>query len=173
MSKTYFIGDLHYGHKAITDRYRKQFSSNQEHDAFIHNHILESSDKRNNLYLLGDVAFDVESFAYIKEYIKRFQSVSIILGNHDHKDLAAFSTDNGAFVYGLKKKNGMWLSHCPIHPSERWNTQFNVHGHLHNNVVQKIVDGMEVPDPYYVNVCCEFVNFTPLSLEKIREGTVV
>jgi len=173
MSKTYFIGDLHYGHKGISDKFRTQFSSDEEHHGMLHENVLSCSNKRNQLFLLGDVAFKVEYFKFIKDYIDNFQQVHIVLGNHDHKSLAKFAVDNGAFVYGLTKKFGMWLSHCPIHPAERYSTKANIHGHLHNSVITKIEDGKSVPAPYYINVCCEQVNYKPITLEAIRERVEV
>jgi calcineurin-like phosphoesterase family protein len=62
----------------------------------------------------------------------------------------------------------MWLNHCPINYQERWSTIANVHGHMHHNVITKDKDGNQVPDPYYVNVCCEHVGYTPISMEEIR-----
>lgn len=169
MSKTYFIGDLHYGYNGISDKFRTQFASDEEHHEVLHHNVMSCTNKRNQLFLLGDIAFKVEYFSFIKQYIDNFRAVHIVLGNHDHISLGKFAVDHGAIVHGLTKKYGMWLSHCPIHPQERYRTKANIHGHLHNHVITKTVDGVEIPDPYYVNVCCEHVNYKPISLEDIRE----
>jgi calcineurin-like phosphoesterase family protein len=36
----------------------------------------------------------------------------------------------------------------------------NVHGHVHYKTI---------PDDRYLNVCCENINFTPISLEEVNE----
>jgi calcineurin-like phosphoesterase family protein len=90
MSKTFFIGDTHFGHNSISKKLRTQFSSDKEHDELIHSNIMSVSDKRNHLYLMGDIALKVDEFHRVKMYIDNFDSVHVILGNHDHKSLAKF-----------------------------------------------------------------------------------
>ena len=51
-------------------------------------------------------------------------------------------------------------SHIPIHPLELHRFKLNVHGHMHQNVLD---------DPRYLNVCMERTNFTPVDFEYILE----
>lgn len=170
MSKTYFIGDTHFGHNGISAKFRTHFPDDDTHHQLIHNNILDCSGKRNDLYLMGDIAFKIEYFDWIKTYTDRFRNVRLFLGNHDHKSLAAFASDNGVLLHGILKKYGYWLSHCPIHPQEQYRSIGNIHGHTHKTVITKRnSDDQEVIDPYYINVSCEHTNYAPISLEKIRE----
>lgn len=168
MSHVYFLSDLHYGHNGITDKFRQDFSSSNEHDRLIHDNIMRVANKRNHLYLLGDVALDTDSFHFIDSYIQAFDSVHIVLGNHDHPDLAKFVIEHGGHVYGLKKYKDAWLSHCPIHQSEQYRTTLNIHGHTHKNNVTEIIDGIELPNLYYFNVSCENVGYSPISFQQIK-----
>ena len=65
MSKVYFAGDLHLSHKNICN-FRKGYSSVEEHDAIIMDNILSTVNKRDKLYLMGDIAFSFEALALIK-----------------------------------------------------------------------------------------------------------
>lgn len=159
MSKIYFIGDTHFGHNGISEKFRTGFSSDEEHHGTIHENILQCSGKRNVLFLLGDITFKVDQFPKIKQYSDSFQAVHMILGNHDHHSLPKFCVDNGVHVHGFLKKYGMWLSHCPIHPQELYRGN-NIHGHVHSNTV---------PDQRYFNVSCENIEYKPITLQEIRE----
>jgi len=171
LSNTLFIADLHYGHNGISEKFRKNFESDEAHDAFIHDRILSTSGKRNDLWVLGDVVFKPEKFHMVGDFAKYFRNVHIVLGNHDHKMLPAYCVDNGINVYGLTKRYKWWLSHCPIHPGEMYRALGNVHGHLHSNKVQTLEYDKVVDDPRYFCVSCEQVEYKPISLEEIRERT--
>jgi calcineurin-like phosphoesterase family protein len=58
------------------------------------------------------------------------------------------------------------MSHVPIHPYslDRWIG--NVHGHLHENVIEK---SPHHPDTKYMNVCVEHTNYTPIPFEEVRK----
>lgn len=161
MSKILFIGDTHFGHKGISNKFRTCFSSDEEHDETIHKNILEAGSKRDTLVLCGDICFKQKEFWRIEEYAKVYQHIFVVLGNHEYasfaKDLATLSN---VTVCGIIKKWGMWISHAPIHPQELYGKK-NVHGHVHSNTV---------PDTEnYINVSCEAVNYKPISLQELRQ----
>lgn len=172
MSETYFIADLHYGHNGIHEKFRTNFQSEEDHDKTIHENILSVSSKRNDLWILGDIVFKTDKFHMIGEYASRFRNVHLVLGNHDHKAFAKYASDNNMHVYGLTKKFGFWLSHCPIHPQEMYRANGNIHGHLHSSKVMKTFhpayDVRQEVDPKYVCVSCEHVNNKPITLMEIR-----
>lgn len=160
MSKQLFIGDTHYGHNGISEKFRQCFSSDEEHHETIHDNICSVSNKRNSLYLMGDIAFKTEQFWRIAEYAKLNEQVFVVLGNHDHHGLWRFCADlDNVTVMGIEKRYRFWLSHAPIHPQELYRA-WNIHGHVHNNTV---------PDARYFNVSCEAVNYAPISLQEIRD----
>ena len=62
-------------------------------------------------------------------------------------------------VQGFVKYKDYWLSHCPIHPNEL-RGKYNLHGHVHNKTVE---------DVRYFNCSLENIDYTPISLDQIRE----
>jgi calcineurin-like phosphoesterase family protein len=52
------------------------------------------------------------------------------------------------------------LTHIPIHDSAKGRFRANIHGHTHNNVLS---------DSWYVNVCVEHTEYSPVAWETIRK----
>ena len=165
MSRVWFISDCHFGHRGIS-KYRTQFSCHEENDELIFENIMKTGNKRDTLWMLGDMFFDGEVLEkYGKPIAERFAHTRLILGNHD-TDNAYRLANVGRMVelfdavHGLKSQYGFWISHAPIHPAELRGKP-NIHGHVHFATV---------PDPNYVNVCCENVNYKPIELQSIKDG---
>ena len=131
--------------------------------------------KRDALWLLGDIIFEPEAL----EFIQKLPAAKKILipGNHDWQkfdvnmfDLAKTFTQ----VRGTTSFKRCWLSHFPIHESEFWRKDFNIHGHIHDEMKNE-----EIRDnPRYVNVNVDvlwpkekkiMINFQQL-LEKASKG---
>lgn len=160
MSNQWFIGDTHYGHNGISQKFRTHFSSDEEHNETIHSNIMDVSSKRDSLFILGDIMFKVDQLVRIDEYAKHFEKVFLCLGNHDTASLFRYASQfDNVYAFGIIKKYKYWLSHAPIHPQELYDCM-NIHGHVHSNTI---------PDPRYYNVSCENVNYKPVSLTHIRE----
>lgn len=160
MSATqYFWADLHLRHSRILDfagAYRSG-TTVEEHDEWIIHQINSTCTKRDALYILGDIAFNLEGLALLK-HIRC--NVIMVLGNHDR-----FKTEEylkyGHIKPGLYKlsKRGQrfWLSHAPIHPRELRGRP-NIHGHVH----YKTID-----DHRYFNVSVEATG-RPVSIHEIK-----
>lgn len=162
MSKVFFISDLHLGHKNAIN-WRTEFKSPEEHDSLIYKNILKCAGKRNILWLLGDCFMHESTLGMFHEIRRQFDQVHMVLGNHDTDKLARqlylFDIlEECTSAHGLHKRYGAWLSHAPIHPQEL-RGKFNIHGHVHTNTV---------PDPRYVNVSAEMVDYKPITLEDVR-----
>lgn len=165
MSRVMLISDTHFGHKNIT-RFRKQFSSSEEHDEILIDNILRAVNKRDTLWLLGDCFFTVESFyATLPQLSAKAAYVNWILGNHDtqstfQQDLLAAALREGMVqrMGSLFSTKGFWLSHHPIHPAEL-RGRVNIHGHVHSATIR---------DKNYINVCCENINYTPVNMQMLR-----
>lgn len=157
----FFIGDTHFGHKGVT-RFRQQFHDDNEHHETIFNNIMAVAAKRNDIYLMGDVCFNIEYFHYVEEIVKNFQSVKLIIGNHDFERTNAPTIHDylklNISIHAFVKYKEFWLSHCPIHPNEL-RGKVNIHGHVHDKTII---------DCNYFNASCENVDFKPISLENIR-----
>jgi len=171
MANHFFISDLHLGHANILNFTQldgvtpvRDFAHVDEmHDTMIKkwNAVVRQED---HVHILGDVVMNKAALPLLDEFNGHKR---IILGNHDPFD----SADYLKYVdklYGVRVMKGAVFTHVPVHPASlndrSW--KVNVHGHLHNNFVQ---DAHGAPDPRYINVCCEVLNYTPISLEELRE----
>ena len=160
MSRNLFIGDLHIGHAGVSSKFRKQFTSDEEHDETIIDNVRSSLAKRDTLWLLGDTVFKKEKFQMFDGIFKSCHKTNIFLGNHCHQEFARFCLNYPSVdIFGVTKKFGMWFQHTPMHPDELYGKPC-VHGHLHDKVVD---------NPWYFCVSCEQVDFKPISLDMIRE----
>lgn len=165
MSNVWFTGCPHFGHKSII-HFRtengKRINSVEEHDELVYNGISSYLGKRDELFLLGDVCFSINSLHYVQMLREQCAGVTIVAGNHDFENssrpTAYMYLDIGCDIKGLVKYKEFWLSHAPIHPDEL-RGKVNIHGHVHE---------CTVPDSRYVNTDIGLNNFNPLSLHQIR-----
>jgi calcineurin-like phosphoesterase family protein len=161
MSSILFTSDFHLGHKVITDKYRKQFNSSEEHDSLLFDKISKLK-KRDILFVLGDFLFDCDKYdEYIINLSKMSCRIKLVMGNHDtrllytEKRLPRLEMQLPLFSY----KNH-WISHCPIHPQELRNRAGNIHGHLHN---------APLDDKRYFDVGLDKNNFDFVDFDYIKE----
>jgi len=140
----YFISDPHLGHRNIA-KFRSFVSSTEDNTAQFLDQWERHVHKRDVVYLLGDVAFDLESLDLLRGLRGR---KILIKGNHD--DMVPTSAQAEVFeeIHGMLKYKSMWLTHCPIHPVEMRERRGNVHGHVHEKTI---------PDERYVNACVDAV----------------
>jgi calcineurin-like phosphoesterase family protein len=91
-----------------------------------------------------------------------------VLGNHDRRQDVKKLFDYAESVAGMIQYKGIMLTHAPIHPMElEYRFNKNIHGHIHDKVVMKMLDGWEVVDERYFCVSCERVGFVPKTLEEL------
>jgi calcineurin-like phosphoesterase family protein len=171
MANHFFISDTHFGHENIirfTDdkgnRIRPFDSLSHMHEHMIQkwNSVVRQGDR---VYVLGDVVIN-KALGF--PVLPRLNGKKILVaGNHDPFDTLDY-LEHFEKIYGVRVMKGAVFTHVPIHPhslnDRSW--KVNVHGHLHNNVV-KLDNGH--PDPRYINVSCEQLDYTPLALEDLRK----
>jgi len=162
MSIPYFIADTHWGHKNIC-QYRP-FDSPEIHNKLILDNIVYKVDKRDTLWLLGDIFFDAELAKDIMDELSYIRNIRWILGNHDGENterqgIVSEALSRGWKVYSMFSYKGFWLSHAPIHSLELRGKP-NIHGHVHDKTI---------PDRDYINVSCENTSYAPVSLTKIQD----
>lgn len=174
----FFSSDFHLGHKNII-KYRPQFSSIEEHDNAIFN-ICSKLTKRDDLFVLGDIMFDSEHFdRYLSTLAKMPCKFKFILGNHCSTKLYTQTiASNIKILPPLVSYKSFWLSHCPIHPQELRSRILNIHGHLHNHIVETrvLIDSPFtstpyeelIPDTRYFNVNLDNNDFKLVTLEHIK-----
>ena len=164
MSIVRFIADLHLSHANMATR--RGFATVEEHDEHIIEQWNSVVSKRDVTYILGDVTMEKKS-PYI--LLDRLNGVKhVVLGNHDRRQDVPHLLQHVESVGGMIQYKGIMLTHCPIHPMEldyRFNK--NIHGHIHEKVVMKMLDGWEETDDRYICVSCERVDYKPKSLEEL------
>lgn len=167
MSNIYFISDLHLGHKRILEfEPNLRFGNTvDEHDTILIERMKSvCNNKRDILYICGDVAMDKDKLQLLHEIPAR---KILVRGNHDvYSDDAyrlVFDAIVGFFCY-----KGHWVSHAPIHPHELRGRR-NIHGHVHRNSVLNST-GVGY-DPNYINVCVENCEGRPINFAEIRGNT--
>jgi calcineurin-like phosphoesterase family protein len=170
MANIFFASDHHFHHQNILTfkdsegAVLRDFESVEhmnEHMVYMHNSRVRPQDK---VYFLGDVTMARNAKGL--EILARMNGEKVLVkGNHDlckaEQYLQYFKDVRGSHQF-----DGIILTHIPIHPESlaRWGV--NVHGHLHNNVVRMPL--AQIPDRRYFNVSMERINYTPISLEEIK-----
>jgi calcineurin-like phosphoesterase family protein len=141
------------------------------------NSVVKEGDKG---YWLGDVALQVPRQDEFDTFLQRFNGThALYLGNHDNLRQHAYRRFRYIELWsgGKFAKHGFVCSHIPLRPDQMRGSEFNVHGHIHQNTVYKsvarfsdllkcVVEDVE-PDPHYLNVCVEQTNYKPVELDDI------
>ena len=133
---------------------------------YIMERTLEMVTKRDVLYCLGDMAFDMRGLEKLHALPCR---KILVRGNHDNhlttqQFLSVFEEVEGAVAY---KK--YWLTHIPIHPSEMRNRVANIHGHCHNGGPGDLQIGYDWHR--YYNAILEYNDYRPVNMQKL--GTIL
>jgi len=157
MSHVYVTSDWHLGHTGVSDKFRKQFFSDREHDEYIVANAQSTVTKRDVLYILGDVAFNKGKLDMLHEIKCR---KILVRGNHDTLPISDY-LEVFDEVYGAYKYKSYWLTHIPIHPMELYRG-VNIHGHCHRGGPFEVHG-----DPYYYNAILEYNNYMPVNMQVV------
>ena len=157
MANVWMCADLHLGHKNI-HKFRTQFESEGHHRNTVKENYHKVVTKRDKVFFLGDIAFNQECLEDVSTWVA--DKKVLVIGNHDLDNIPMKEiVKHFDEVYSLYKYKEFWLSHCPMHPAEL-RGKYNVHGHVHFN---------SVPDPRYLNVSLENIDYAPISLDDVRK----
>lgn len=188
------ISDTHFGHANIIKftkpdgspirpgftpaptRAFVKFRDINHHDETLVDNWNKAVGVSDRVYMLGDFGRPIE-------LCERLNGKKIlILGNHDdiHDPRALGRYFEKVLAWrvwgeevGFDRK--IVASHFPLHAEESKpvSRRINVHGHIHEKVITR-ANGM--PDPWYVNVCVEHTNHSPMpweTLQKIVQSRIV
>lgn len=160
----WFASDHHFGHEKCCTTFLREdgtplrpFADKEEMNHVLierHNEVVKEQDK---VYFLGDVAITQKNLPLVG---LMNGSKRLIRGNHDifptKKYLEFFKEVYGVRV--LTEFGGIVLTHVPIHPSQLQRFKVNVHGHLHDKVID---------EPGYISVCVEQIDYRPIHIDEI------
>ena len=172
MTNTFIVSDTHFGHEKCCTVFKRadgsplrDFAHADEMNAVMikrWNAVVRPQDK---VYHLGDVVIN-KKFLYILHQLNGRKR--LIRGNHDIFPTRTY-LEYFDEIYGVRVLADMILSHIPLARdciSERYNV--NVHGHLHANVIMH-PENIDMPDYRYMNACVEHWDYSPVSIDVIRE----
>ena len=161
MSRKYFISDLHFGHQNMA--IRRGFKDHFEMDEYIIKKWNSVVNKKDFVYILGDITMEKTKWYFYLDQLKGRKRV--IGGNHDFRNhtpelLKYVDSVSGCENFKYNKIK-YFLTHIPIHENELdYRVKYNIHGHTHENIINS---------KYYINVCCETINYTPKTIEQLHE----
>ena len=160
MANIWFCSDLHFGHKNIGGFRAPHHIQSEEDNRFRITEDWKSVvEKKDVVYLLGDVCFTMSTIFEFSELLGR---KVLIRGNHDRLDTQVYLKYFES-VEGILKYKEFWLTHAPIHPNEL-RGKVNLHGHVHYATID---------DKRYFNCCPEnlwpLVGRSLISLDEIRK----
>lgn len=155
--KTFFIADLHFGHKNILTYQpeRKGFTI-EEHDKWLIDQWNSVVRPKDIVWVLGDVAFGKGN---IHKIVACNGTKKLVLGNHDYSDMSCY-TSYFSQIYGVTKWHNFWLSHGALHESSLRGLR-NIHGHSHSR---------KIDDDRYICVSVEHSEGKPRTIEELING---
>ena len=156
MGKIYIISDLH--HKHTNMAIFRGFNSVEDHDDYIKNKWNSVVKKKDTVWIIGDITMEKSDYSFLDELngIKK-----VVLGNHDQPQHVPELLKYVNKVCGMIKIDNIWLTHCPMHPLEIGQWEYNVHGHVHKY-------GVDYGKKYF-NVCAEKLKYKPIELNEIKQ----
>lgn len=159
---TFFTSDLHFSHEGIC---KARGMTIEENNNLIINNWNKTVKKQDTIFILGDITLDNPTI--ISEILPKLKGSKIIIGgNHDTKRCCNEFVKLGIPVLGCLDYKEFVLTHIPIrHEETMYDCVANIHGHIH---IMRTRDIHLYGQKYY-NVNCEFHNYTPVSLDTIRE----
>lgn len=154
MSNVRFCADLHLGHKNMA--IRRGFNDGEHHDQHVIERWNSVVHPHDLTFILGDLTFEKADHYYKLDLLNGRKHV--VLGNHDPSNRVDELMKYVEKVGGILKYRGLFLTHCPVHESQFKRIPFNIHGHLHENVLD---------DDRYKCVSMEAIDYVPKLIEEL------
>lgn len=154
-NRVWLTGDTHFGHKKLLLlEPTRAFDSVEEHDEELVRRWNDAVKPKDTVWHLGDVLFGTALF----DILPRLNGIKrLVMGNHDQYPIERY-IEHFSSIHGCAVYRDCILTHVPVHPYQKYRFKANVHGHMHNAVLD---------DPWYINVCMERHNLTPVLADKL------
>ena len=153
MSRVFLFSDPHHGHNSMA--IKRGFKSAEEQDELIIKNWNNQVSKRDVVYLLGDITMEKGDYSILG---KLNGHKRVVGGNHDMPQHSKRLMEYVESISGMIKYKGFALTHCPIHESEIHRFRANIHGHIHEEIID---------DYRYINVCAEVIDYTPILFTEV------
>jgi calcineurin-like phosphoesterase family protein len=161
--KTFFIADLHFGHKNILEFSRGQFKTIEEHDQTLIDNWNSVVRDVDTVWILGDFCFGKKNLEIAS---KLNGTKKLIMGNHDLLSMKEYIKYFNK-IYGCFKLHDCILTHMPIVfgiTNDLNRFKYNIHGHSHNETI--CMKTLPIAKKYKC-VSCEQINYTPITYEEL------
>ena len=158
----YIITDTHFGHYKLTEYNARPQQFTEKILNNLSTFKFSSSDVLIHLgdFCIGNDEMWTNAFMTIVPCKKW-----LILGNHDRKSISWYLSHGWDFVgESFEMKYGgfnILFSHVPRRNSDYPSIDFNIHGHLHNNVHRAEEESFIHPD-FNVLLAIENTNYNPI-----------
>ena len=171
MRNIFFTSDTHFWDADVIGDDKRTFSSTEDMNARIvdgWNSVVRPGDL---VYHLGDLTF---AYGYRLERIlwRLRGAIVLVVGNHDKIGLLMNLGHcfHDVRLWKLFHRRDYGVEFLASHvPQKRdafpGRAKFNVHGHLHGDLVMRD----QSIDHRYINVCVDRRDFTPISIDQIRQ----
>lgn len=152
--EVFLISDTHFGHANVIKYSERPFVSVEEMDEALVDLWNSMVGPKDKVYHLGDVAMGKPHIATMG----RLNGDKVLIkGNHDIHPLK-FYTPWFRDIRGSHKLDNYIITHIPVHPMSKERFSGNIHGHLHEKVIN---------DMWYQSVSVEQINYTPIAFEEL------
>ncbi|MCA1800527.1 MAG: hypothetical protein LC687_04765 [Actinobacteria bacterium] len=167
MHKRFYIGCTHFSHRNIITFRDKEgelirpFSSVEEMDEEMVANWNAKVRPVDTVVHLGDVCINRKALPILDRLNGR---KILIKGNHDIfklSDYVKYFDDIRACE--VKPGAGAILSHVPIHEGSLKVGWFNIHAHIHQNLI---------PSPQYINICVEHTGYAPVDWDDLNKEMI-
>ncbi len=182
---TYFISDLHFGHRNILRFDCRPFSTIEEHNEYIINQWNDVVGVDDDVWILGDISW----YSALKtvNILKRLNGKKhLCVGNHDKK-LVKSADFQQQFVEIVDYKEiyfgdgtGVVLCHYPIPCyNKHFYGWYHLYGHVHATFEWTMIEDFQnqmreqhqkKSQMYNVGCMMKYMNYRPRTLEEILEA---
>lgn len=184
MGKTFYISDLHFGHKNCLVFDNRPFKSIEEHDAQLVDRWNEAVGIDDDVWILGDI-----SWYNPTETVGIFNQLNgakhLCIGNHDSKllkskmvrNLFMEIVDYKEIRFDSGNGGGIVLCHYPIPCyNNHYYGWYHLYGHVHNSFEWQMMKRIQFEmkeiygkqsNMYNVGCMIPYMNYTPRTLQEI------
>ena len=177
MHTIFVISDTHFSHTNIWKKFvlsdgspARPFTSDEDMNETMVERWNKTVREQDLVYHLGDVTmWRQDTGGWMSRLLSRLHGHKrIVLGNHDSMPTEWYYQCFEK-VFGSRVLENILFTHIPVHTQSLGRFLANVHGHLHHNQVMLGSAESHTPDSRYINVSVERINYTPVSLDELKQ----
>lgn len=178
MKMIYFISDTYFNHINIIKYCNRPFDNVKQMNEILIKNWNKFITTEDTIYHLGDFALGRKE--NITDIVNQLNGNKyIIIGNHDKWGVNTY----GELGFNVLKNAPiklddyiLLLSHIPVPDKQIPNGFINIHGHIHDKNLYECTEKYE-PKLYsaekHINISCDVTDFKPISLEELKNLTVI